>query len=337
MRIPKNVCHRHPTDPASKATHGRRHTPRRHTLRRSHTPRRTWAFSLALGLCLTLTGGSLACRTTPHRATPCSLRTPATGEALATAALIPAPVWLDLLAPDHRDTLNLKDPHTCSGAPLRAESLADSSPVLPRRTIDDSSLTIAQIGDNALIWARVLYYADGDALGALGLLSRHKDEGDPAGAHLEVIAIGALRAPAKLLALQVLPLSKGAQVVVIRGQRCPVKGGPCVVEIQLLPWVHDAFVDASLLQSGRETPARIRVHESSLGPDNGGWRQETEIRRQVRAQADGLIIAETLRIRRCPSALPEGCEEEASVHRERPLSFDGQRLHAPPSLWPNED
>ncbi len=290
--------------------------------------------AIAIGLCLSLAGGSLACRSTPHRATPCSLRTPATDEAVATAELIPAPVWLDLLAPDHRDALSLRDPHTCSGAPLRAESLAGSSQVLPLRTIDDSSLTIAQVGDNALVWARVLYYADGDALGALGLLSRHEDEGDPAGAHLEVIAIGALRAPAKLLDLQVLPLSKDAQVVITRGQRCPDSGGPCVIEIHLLPWVDDAFVDAPLLQGGRIAPARIRVHESSLGPeDNNGWRQETEIRRQVRTQAGKLIIAETLRIRRCPSALPESCEEEASVHRERVLSFDGQRLHAPPSLW----
>ncbi len=303
------------------------------TRRHCSAASRTW---LCLGLSLSLAGGSLACRSTPHRPTACSLRTPATDDAMTTAALIPAPVWLDLLAPDHLDALSVGDPHTCSGAPLRAESLTGRSRVLPRRTIDDRSLTIAQIGDDALVWARVLYYDDGDALGALGLLSRHEDQVDPAGAHLEVLAIGSLRAPAKLLELRVETLSDDAQVVITRGQRCPDEGS-CVVEIQLLPWIGNAFVDAPLRRGEREAPARIRVHEHNLGPDIDGWRQESDIRRQVRAQADGLIIAETLRIRRCPSALPEACEEEASVHRERPLTFDGQRLYAPPSLWTDKN
>ena len=284
-----------------------------------------------------LLGGHLSgCAHTPHRPTACSLRAPAGADAMTTAELIPAPIWADLLAPDHRERQDpLAELHSCSGSALAAPSLQGSAQRMPTREIDERSMTMTAVGDDVLLWLRLLDYDDGDALGVLALLSRHSADDDPTGAHLEVRAVGTLRAPAIPLDLRVEPLGDGRKLVLARGRRCRPKA-PCVVEVQLLPWAGEHFVDAELTSPGatEPTPARIRLHEASTGPVYDGWRREAEVRRTIRAEPSGLVVLETLHLRRCPGALPEGCEEEATVHRERPLRYRGSDLEIAPSLWP---
>lgn len=287
-------------------------------------------------LALLLSGPLSGCAHTPHRPTACSFRAPAGADALTTASLIPAPVWADLLAPDHRDRQDpLAELHSCSGAALTAPSLQGRAQRLPSQEIDERSMTMTAVGDDVLLWLRLLDYDNGDALGVLALLSRHSLDDDPAGAHLEVRAVGTLRAPAIPLELRVEPLGDGQKLILARGRRCQPEA-PCVVEVQLLPWIGDRFVDATLASSSaaKPIPARIRLHEASASAVKDGWRQEAEIRRTIRAEPSGLVVIETLHVRRCPGALPEGCEEEAKVHRERPLRYRDAELEIGPSLWP---
>ncbi len=279
---------------------------------------------------------AFGCARTPHRPTACTLRAPAGEEAMTAAALIPVDVWADLLAPDHRERRDpLAEIHDCSGAPLTAPSLRGQGRRAPRTEIDERSITLAAVDDDILLWLRLLEYDDGDALGVLALLSRHGETDDPEGPHLEVRAVGTLRAPADPLELRVEPLAaEGDKLVLARGRRCP-EGGPCVVEIQLIPWIDGRFVDVELRAGDEEpAPARILLHDRRIGEIDDGWRREAEIRRRVRAEASSVTITETLQLRRCPAALPEGCEEEATVHRERPLDYRRPYLEIGPSLWP---
>jgi hypothetical protein len=298
---------------------------------------KTPTFASAItALTLLLSGPLSGCAHRPHRPTACSFRAPAGADALTTASLIPPPVWADLLAPDHRDRQDpLAELHSCSGSVLITPSLQGHAQRLPSREIDERSMTMTAVGDDVLLWLRLLDFDDGDSLGVLALLSRHSIDDDPTGAHLEVRAVGTLRAPAIPLDLRVEPLGDGHRVILARGRRCR-KETPCVVEVQLLPWIGDRFVDATLTSSSatEPMPARIRLREASAGAVVDGWRREAEVRRTIRAESSGLVVLETLHVRRCPGALPEGCEEEAKVHRERPLRYRDAELEIDPSIWP---
>jgi len=243
--------------------------------------------------------------------------------------------WLDLLAPDHYSArVATPQVHTCSGGALHVDPLGESSVPLPSAPPEEVALTITAVGDDVLLWAPVVYYEDGDALGVLAILSRHTDNA-PAGPHLEVRTIGALRAPAISLEMRVETLADGVKLVLARGRRCPVQGRACVVEIQALPWVGARFIDAPLRTDAGPETARIRVHETATaGSARGSSTRNAEVRRQIRADDAGVTITETIHVRRCASALAENCHDEATLHRERPLTFDDESLYAPASVWP---
>ncbi|MEZ4379866.1 MAG: hypothetical protein R3A79_00855 [Nannocystaceae bacterium] len=282
-----------------------------------------------------LVGAALcACRPPPHPPTPCSLRAPAAEDAATASERIPAAVWLDLLVPDHRD---VRDPlaalHTCTGAPLRVDSSRHDAQVLPSG--EPAPVRIAAVDEaRALMWAPLRDYDDGDALGPIVLLRRH-DPGDSA--HLEILAIGALRAP-RAAQLRLEALADGGELVVAEGARCEADVGEearCVRELQLLPRSGERLVDAALRSGDVEGPARIAAALSVATPIPGGLRAAT-LERSLRGDPEGVRIVEVLRVRRCVGAAGEGCDDVATIRRERPLRFDGERLLAPASLWTPE-
>ncbi|MCA9658277.1 MAG: hypothetical protein KC486_08030 [Myxococcales bacterium] len=276
-----------------------------------------------------LAGALSGCRPPPHPPTPCSLRAPGGDEAAAATQRIPAAVWLDLLVPDNRDASDpLAAMHTCTGAALTVDSLGRDARVMPAG--DAPALRITAVDDaRALLWAPLRDYDDGDALGPVALLRRHAPE--DGGAHLELLALGALRAPSRA-SLRLERLADGAEVVVAEGERCAGEER-CVREIQLLPRAGERLIDAPLRSVAEDGPARLAVALAAGLGDSGGVRTAA-LERTLRGGPDGLMIVEVLRVQRCAGSEGEGCADEATLRRERPLSFDGERLHAPPSLWP---
>lgn len=278
---------------------------------------------------LLLAGASVGCRPPPHPPTPCSLRAPGGEEAALATERIPAAVWLDLLVPDNRDASDpLAALHTCTGAALTVESLGGDARVMPGG--DAPALRIVAVDDErALLWAPLRDYDDGDALGPVVLLRRHAPaEGE---AHLELLALGALRAPRRA-SLRLERLADGVEVVVAEGERC-TDDGRCLRELHLLPRAGERLVDAPLRSGSEEGPARLAVSLAARVGVSGGVRTAA-LDRALRGDAEGLTIVEVLRVQRCVGSQGEGCTDEATLRRERPLSFDGERLLAPSSLWP---
>lgn len=273
-------------------------------------------FALTLGL------AAAGCRPPLHAPTPCPLRARAEGSPLQAATSTPAAVWFDLLAPDHA---RASDPwaeiHECSGRALDGGP-ARASKILPHTPPGAADLSFAAApGGDLLVWARVIRHDDGDALGPIALIHRHED-------HLEVSAIGSLRAPAAAPSLRLEAPEGGPPILVAEGQRC-VREGACVREAQLVPLVGHRFVPVAIAAAeGGRRPARIVLEEAEAHPLADGWVREVVIQRRLAVRGDALVIREVTRIRECPSGLSQACEEQVGIDRAEALALEDDVLVA---------
>ncbi|MEZ4452870.1 MAG: hypothetical protein R3B09_25655 [Nannocystaceae bacterium] len=279
-------------------------------------PTRPTLSALASALALALT--AVACRPPPHPPLPCPMRARAGGSALEAATSTPWTVWFDLLAPDHAKAADpWAEVHECSGRPLDGGPAPDSK-ILPHRPPGAAALSFAAApGGDLVVWARVVRYDDGDALGPIAQIRRHDD-------HLEVAAIGSLRAPAEAVTLRVEAPERGAPLVIAEGDRCP-RPDACVREAQLLPRLGHRFVPIGIAAGeGPPRAARIPLEAVTTTTLADGWVREVETSRRLTVGGEGLAIHEITRIRECPQGLSQACEEQRGVDREDRLEIEDE-------------
>jgi hypothetical protein len=249
----------------------------------------------------------------------------------ADTRMLPAGTWFSVLVRGVRpgDPVVPAAARECSGREIAAEPPGVAAEPLPPRRLGDGDLTFATGPDGQLlVWARTHHFADGTARGPVALV-RWVDRG------VEVRGIGTLWAPARRVRLRLEPLAD-VQVLIADGERC-VGDGDCARELQLLPLLHQRFVQAPLHEAGVDGPsgpARIATRERSDHALADGWLRRADVQRHVRVRERRVTIAEDLRVRDCdPAAEPEVCRERLHVRDERPLTWDGEAFTAPPSAW----
>lgn len=266
-----------------------------------------WLLALALGV-------FAACRPPPHPPTPCSLRPPSD-------APIAAATWLDLLAPGSRTNHAPESGwELCTGEAAATGEHQRPARVLPERRRGPEDLSVAELGDELAVWVRLVDLDDGDAIGPLALLGRHD-------AHLELHALGALRAPAGAPTIEATPPGGGPRLVVIRGARCPDGGAPCVREAQLLLVAGGRVVDPPLREGGSLGPARMVLADAIDRPIDGARIERATLRRSVELAGSEAHVFETLTLVECPEGATDdagACEDVMTIRAERTIAaIDG--------------
>jgi len=258
-----------------------------------------------------------ACHPAPPRDLPiCPALATAARAVEADARVLPPDLWFRLLIADFDRNTGLApaDPLDCSKRPLLT---ADDRTLPPRpRGADDLSFGTSHDGD-LLVWARLLDYPDGTAVGPV-VLARWVDQG------LEFRGVGSLRAPARRVRLHLERLPAGQPLLVAEGEACPHDpadpADPCPREAVLLALVEQRFVVADLLEGDNAArPARLRLDERREQPLAHGYTRRLEIRRRLDLRGPVPALHAAIRIRDC---LPDAtCSDHLTLLDARNLEL----------------
>jgi hypothetical protein len=276
----------------------------------------------------------VACHPAPALDLPiCPALVTASRAAEADTRVLPPDVWFALLVPgfDRQAGAPPEDPRDCSQRAI----VTDEDPPLPARprTADDLSFGTSDDGA-ALVWARLLDYPDGTAVGPV-VLARWVPQG------LEIRGVGSLRAPARRARLRLERLQDGHPLLLAEGEACPVDPActtcppgqvPCPREAVLLPLVDQRFLAADIIEGEHAPrPARLRLDERRELPRPGGRTRRLEIRRRIDLRGAAPALHAAIRIRDCVPGLP--CDDHLTLVDARPLALAGLTFVTAEDPW----
>jgi hypothetical protein len=235
-------------------------------------------------------------------------------------------VWFALLVPgfDRHTGEPPDDLRDCSRRDITGSADGRDTPTPARpRTADD--LTFGTADDGALlVWARLLDYPDGTALGPV-VLARWVAQG------LEIRGVGGLRAPARRARLHLESLPGDLPLLIAEGEACPVDPAcptcpsdqvACPREAVLLPLVDQRFLTADIIEGEHAPrPAVVRLDERHDLPRADGRTRRVEVRRRIDLRGRTPALHAAIRIRDCAPGLP--CDEHLTLVDARPLTLSG--------------
>ena len=272
-----------------------------------------------------------ACRPAPALDLPiCPALLTASRADEADTRVLPFDVWFALLVPgfDRRTGTAPDEPRDCSGREL-STTAETHAPVRPR-TADDLSFGTSDDGA-LLVWARLLDYPDGTALGPI-VLARWVAQG------LEIRGVGSLRAPARRARLHLERLPGGHPLLIAEGEACPVCPAclsgqvPCPREAVLLPLVDQRFLTADLIEGEQAPrPAVVRLDERHELRRADGRTRRLEIRRRIDLDGAAPSVHAAIRIRDCAPGVP--CDDHLTLVDTRPLALSGLSFVTAEDPW----
>lgn len=274
------------------------------------------------------------CRPAPPLDLPiCPALVTASRAAEADTRVLPPDVWFALLVPgfDRQAGAPPEDPRDCSQRPIVGDA-DDALPARPR-TADDLSFGTSDDGA-ALVWARLLDYPDGTAVGPV-VLARWVPQG------LEIRGVGSLRAPARRARLRLETLQDGHPLLIAEGEACPVDPActtcppgqvPCPREAVLLPLVDQRFLAADIVEGEHAPrPARLRLDERRELTRADGRTRRLEVRRRIDLRGPTPALHAAIRVRDCVPGRP--CDDHLTLVDARPLALAGLTFVTAEDPW----
>ncbi|HEX5750989.1 MAG TPA: hypothetical protein VFZ09_32485 [Archangium sp.] len=228
----------------------------------------------------------------------------------------------------------------CSGSPVVwQEPVADACreagpepeplPATEQLTEDDLILETVR-SDLRLVWVLTRRFANGEALGPVGLVER-TDQG------LIVRALGSLRSFPQGAKLQ-LKRSGDVEVLVAEGDQCTNESPPvCRRFARLLPLRHGRFFAESVVSKQGQClgPTWFPLSREQLLDLPGGLQRKVELTSNLRFGPEGIIIDEQVMMHDMDphyASLPPMPYRRAQA--ERKLTVENNRLvGTEPSLW----
>ncbi|MBM7115285.1 hypothetical protein [Archangium primigenium] len=287
---------------------------------------------VSAGLLLLLTGCAA-----PRKAGMCSIAVPREAR-----LVLSAEEWFDLLLHgyDREQGTAARPTLDCSGSPVVwQEPAADECrqpgpdvpllPTSPRLTDEDLVMATLQ-ADQRLVWVITRRYANGEALGPVGLVER-TDTG------LVVRALGSLRS-FPLHSKLTLERVGGTQVLVAEGEQCTLEGpSVCRRFARLLPLRHGRFFAETVTsQDGKclgPTWFPFSHEQNFLLPS--GLHRQLVMTSTLKFDADGIRINEEVTVHDLDPkrpALPARLQRRVSA--ERKLQLKGNQMEGTDaSLW----